>query len=87
MVFWPSIAENLLRNRLYQLPAYKVNAAAFGLKGAYVPWEVGGTGGFARDNRINHIEIHVTADVALLIKQYHQLTQNTSALRELYPLL
>ena len=49
MVFYPSIAQNLLRNRLFQLPAYKVNAQAFGLKGAYVPWEVGFSGGFARE--------------------------------------
>ena len=40
MVFYPDIAANLLRNRLFQLPAYKANAKAFGLEGAYVPWEV-----------------------------------------------
>jgi trehalose/maltose hydrolase-like predicted phosphorylase len=69
MVFYPSIAHNLLRNRLFQLPAYKANAQAFGLQGAYVPWEVGFTGGFARDNMINHREVHVASDVALFIKQ------------------
>ena len=87
MVFHPSIGENLLRNRLFQLPAYRVNARAFGLDGAYIPWEVGFTGGFARDNRINHIEVHVAADVALFLKQWFQLTRNKAVLRELYPLL
>jgi trehalose/maltose hydrolase-like predicted phosphorylase len=48
MVFHPPIARNLLQNRLFQLPSYKSNAKAFGLKGAYVPWEVGYSGGFAR---------------------------------------
>jgi len=43
MVFYPDIAANLLRNRLFQLPAYKANAKAFGLAGAYVPWEVSPT--------------------------------------------
>eukprot|EP01051_Picozoa_sp_SAG22_P004748 SAG22_NODE_262_length_13373_cov_11.716965_10_plen_822_part_00 len=87
MVFFPSIAQNLLQNRLFQLPAYKVNAKAFGLKGAYVPWEVGYSGGFARDNEINHREVHVAGDVALFVKQYCQMTQNTSELKELFPLL
>jgi trehalose/maltose hydrolase-like predicted phosphorylase len=45
MVFHPPIARNLLRNRLWQLPAYQINAKAFGMKGAYVPWEIGSTGG------------------------------------------
>ena len=45
MVFHPRIAKNLLRNRLWQLPAYQINAKAFGMKGAYVPWEIGSTGG------------------------------------------
>ena len=87
MIFYPDIAKNLLDNRMFQLPAYKVNAEAFGLKGAYVPWEVGFTGGFARDNEINHREVHVAADVALFVKQYCQMTQNSSALREYFPLL
>lgn len=86
-MFHPPIAENVLRNRLYQLPAYEVNARAFGLRGAYVPWETGGTGGFARDNRINHIEIHVGPDIALFVKQYVQLTRNMSFLRDAFPLL
>jgi trehalose/maltose hydrolase-like predicted phosphorylase len=61
MAFFPEIAENFLRNRLYQLPAYRRNAEAFGLRGAYVPWQGGGTGGFARDNGISHVEIHILA--------------------------
>ena len=87
MVFYPDIAHNLLKNRLFQLPAYRVNAKAFGLEGAYVPWETAFTGGFARDNRINHIEIHVSADVSLFAKQFYQLTKNDTALMEIYPLL
>jgi trehalose/maltose hydrolase-like predicted phosphorylase len=87
MVFHPPIARNLLQNRLFQLPSYKSNAKAFGLKGAYVPWEVGYSGGFARDDEVNHREVHVAGDVALFIKQYCQLTQNSSELRELFPLL
>jgi trehalose/maltose hydrolase-like predicted phosphorylase len=86
MVFHPPIAENVLRNRLFQLPAYEENARAFGLRGAYVPWETGFTGGFARDNRINHIEIHAGMDASLFIRQYHQVTRNTTVLRDLYPL-
>ena len=78
MVFYPSIAHNLLQNRLFQLPAYKANAQAFGLKGAYVPWEVGFTGGFARDNMINHREVHVSPDVALFVKQYLLRRQHCS---------
>jgi trehalose/maltose hydrolase-like predicted phosphorylase len=58
MVFYPDVARNLLRNRLFQLPAYRINAQAFGLKGAYVPWEVGFSGGFARDDLVNHEEVH-----------------------------
>ena len=72
---------------MFQLPAYQVNAKAFGLKGAYVPWEVGFSGGFARDNLVNHEEVHVGGDVALFIKQYYQLTQNSSELRNFFPLL
>ena len=40
LAFRVRVAANLLRNRLFQLPAYKANAKAFGLEGAYVPWEV-----------------------------------------------
>jgi hypothetical protein len=87
MVFYPDIAKNILQNRLFQLPAYQINAKAFGLKGAYVPWEVGFSGGFARDNLVNHEEVHVAGDVALFIKQYYQLTQNCSELRKFFPLL
>ena len=57
MVFHPTIARNLIDNRLFQLPAYRLNAKAFGLKGAYVPWEVGYSGGFARDDLVNHREV------------------------------
>lgn len=87
MVFWPSIAENLLRNRLYQLPAYKRNAAAFGLEGAYIPLCVCSTGGFAVDNQIDHIEIHTAGDTSLLAKQYMQATQNATMHQLLFPLL
>jgi trehalose/maltose hydrolase-like predicted phosphorylase len=87
MVFYPDVARNLLRNRLFQLPAYRINAQAFGLKGAYVPWEVGFSGGFARDDLVNHEEVHVAGDVALFIKQYYQLTRNSTELREFFPLL
>ena len=87
MCFFPSIARNLLQNRLYQLPAYRINAKAYGLKGAYVPWEIGNTGGFSRDDACDHQEIHIAPDVSLFIKQYYQLTQNTSSLEELFPLL
>jgi trehalose/maltose hydrolase-like predicted phosphorylase len=87
MVFYPEVAKNLLQNRLFQLPAYQTNAEAFGLEGAYVPWEVGFTGGFARDNLVNHEEVHVAGDVALFIKQYYQLTQNNTELHEFFPLL
>ena len=31
--------------------------------------------------------MHVAADVALFVKQYYQMTQNNSALLELFPLL
>ena len=55
MVFHPTIARNLIDNRLFQLPAYRLNAKAFGLRGAYVPWEVGFSGGFARDDLVNHV--------------------------------
>jgi hypothetical protein len=87
MVFYPDIAANLLQNRLFQLPAYRINAKAFGFMGAYIPWEVGFTGGFARDDGCAHQEIHIAPDVSLFIRQYYQLTQNRSALKELYPLL
>jgi trehalose/maltose hydrolase-like predicted phosphorylase len=87
MVFYPEIAHNLLQNRLFQLPAYKLNAKAFGFRGAYVPWEAGFTGGFARDDGCAHQEIHIAPDVSLFVKQYYQLTQNQSALKELFPLL
>lgn len=87
MVFWPSIAENLLRNRLSQLPAYKRNAEAFGLQGAYVPLCVCGTGGFAVDNQIDHIEVHTAGDTSLFAKQYLQATQNVTMHRSLFPLL
>jgi trehalose/maltose hydrolase-like predicted phosphorylase len=40
-----------------------------------------------RDDEVNHREVHVAGDVALFIKQYCQLTQNSSELRELFPLL
>ena len=56
MVFHPTIARNLIDNRLFQLPAYRLNAKAFGLRGAYVPWEVGYSGGFARDDLVNHVK-------------------------------
>ena len=87
MIFYPDIAGNLLRNRLYQLPAYQINAKAFGFKGAFVPWEVGLTGGFARDDGCAHQEIHIAPDVSLFIRQYYQMTQNRSALKDFFPLL
>ena len=87
MVFHPPIARNLLQNRLWQLPAYRINAKAYGLKGAYVPWEIGSTGGFSRDDGCDHQEIHIAPDVSLFIKQYYQLTQNRSELADLFPLL
>lgn len=87
MVLWPPIAKTLLQNRLFQLPAYRVNAKAFGLKGAWPPWEAGFSGGFAKDDLVNHEEVHVAGDVALFVKQYCQMTQTRSALRELFPLL
>ena len=37
MVFFPQIARNLLQNRMWQLPSYRINAKAFGLQGAWVP--------------------------------------------------
>jgi hypothetical protein len=43
-----------------------------------VPWEVGFTGGFARDNMINHREVHVSPDVALFVKQYLLRRQHCS---------
>jgi trehalose/maltose hydrolase-like predicted phosphorylase len=87
MLFHPDIAVNLLRNRLFQLPSYRLNAKSFNLSGAYIPLCVGGTGGFVSDNLINHIEIHTVGDTALFVKQAIQTLQNISLLQELYPLL
>ena len=82
MLFHPDIAVNLLRNRLFQLPSYRLNAKSFNLSGAYIPLCVGGTGGFVSDNLINHIEIHTVGDTALFVKQAIQTLQNISLLQE-----
>ena len=50
-------------------------------------WEVGATGGFARDDDTAHQEIHITGDVSLFIKQYYQIRQNRTELRDFFPLL
>ena len=87
LLFHQPIAENLLRNRLHQLPTYEANAKAAGLEGMQIPVAVGGAGGYSCDASLHHQEVHTAGDTALFVRQAWQATQNVSLLRELFPLL
>ena len=84
----PEIARNMLMYRWHGLQGAREKAKANGHRGAQFPWESAGTGEevtptWVADNddrtqliRIwtGDIEIHITADIALAVMQYWQVT-------------
>ncbi len=84
----PEIARNMLMYRWHGLPGARDKARANGHRGAQFPWESAGTGEEVTptwvpdpDDRTKliriwtgDIEIHITADIALAVMQYWQVT-------------
>jgi kojibiose phosphorylase len=84
----PGVAANMLRYRWHGLPGARAKAAGNGYRGAQFPWESAETGEEVTptwvpdpDDRsaliriwTGDIEIHITADIALAIVQYLQVS-------------
>ena len=92
----PEIARNMLLYRWHGLPGARAKAAANGHRGAQFPWESAGTGEEVTpiwvpdsDDRAKliriwtgDIEIHITADIALAVMQYWQVSGDDEFMSE-----
>uniref|UniRef100_H2ZEB2 Protein-glucosylgalactosylhydroxylysine glucosidase n=1 Tax=Ciona savignyi TaxID=51511 RepID=H2ZEB2_CIOSA len=68
---YPDLVKKILKYRVGHLPGARVKAATFGYRGADYPWETAYTGLDVCPG-IDYVEyeIHVTADIIHLLKQY-----------------
>ncbi len=92
----PDVARNMLLYRWHGLSGARQKAIANGHRGAQFPWESAGTGEEVTptwvpdsDDRTKliriwtgDIEIHITADIALAVMQYWQVTGDDAFMRD-----
>ena len=78
----PAQAKNLILYRYGQLDAYRRNARAWGCRGAQVPWETGTSGEEETAPWLNlqDGELHISADVAYMVKLYDEITADPDLL-------
>lgn len=92
----PDVARNMLAYRCRRLAEARAKAASGGYAGAQFPWESAGTGtevtpGWIGDEvdprrlvrvRSGEAELHITADIALAVLQYWQVSGDDEFLRD-----
>lgn len=78
----PAQAKNMIRYRYHTLDASRRNAKFWGYRGAQIPWETGATGDeeTAPWLTLQEREIHISADVAYMVKLYDDLTDDPALL-------
>ena len=92
----PEVARSLLRYRIESLPGAREKAAEYGYRGAFYAWESqeGGREGCTDFNVVDVFthrpvrtyfrdkQIHISADIAYAMMQYHEITGDGSLLKE-----
>ncbi len=92
----PEVAKSLLRYRIDTLPGALKKAAQYGYRGAFYAWESqeGGEEGCTNFNVVDVFthrpvrtyfrdkQIHISADVAYAMRQYYEITGDSSLLEE-----
>ena len=92
----PEIARNMLMYRWHGLAGARAKARANGYRGAQFPWESAATGEEVTPTWVTDpadrtklvriwtgdIEIHITADIALAVMQYWQVTGDDAFMRD-----
>eukprot|EP00052_Salpingoeca_macrocollata_P025089 m.227686 g.227686 ORF g.227686 m.227686 type:complete len:399 (+) comp22373_c0_seq7:137-1333(+) len=88
-LLWPTMARSLLQYRMMRLPAAQARAAERELKGAMWPWESAQTGVDCVQfpNPEGRIEIHISGDIPMAFRLYHQLTGDDGILSQSWDLL
>ncbi|XP_077977259.1 protein-glucosylgalactosylhydroxylysine glucosidase-like [Glandiceps talaboti] len=81
LMFYPSLAKEMLLYRTAHLDAAKENAKDYGCHGAKFPWESAYTGFDVCPGPIySKNEIHISGDIAYAIQQYLSVTMDTDFL-------
>lgn len=92
----PEVAKSLLRYRIGTLPGALKKAAEYGYRGAFYAWESqeGGAEGCTNFNVVDVFthrpvrtyfrdkQIHISADIAYTMRQYYEITGDTTLLEE-----
>jgi kojibiose phosphorylase len=92
----PDVARNMLSYRCRRLAGARAKAASGGFRGAQFPWESAGTGvevtpawledPFDPTKRVRvltgDLELHITADIALAVLQYWEVTGDDDFVRD-----
>lgn len=92
----PEVAKSLLRYRIETLPGALKKAAEYGYRGAFYAWESqeGGAEGCTNFNVVDVFthrpvrtyfrdkQIHISADISYTMRQYYEITGDTSLLEE-----
>ena len=91
LAFHPDVAESVIEYRRRTLPAALENARRYGLKGAFFPWNSGGTGDLDECHSWDPphclTQIHLQGDIALSVWQYYLATGDTAWLGDHWTLL
>jgi trehalose/maltose hydrolase-like predicted phosphorylase len=91
LAFHPDVAESVIEYRRRTLPAALDNARRYGLKGAFFPWNSGGTGDLEECHSWDPphclTQIHLQGDIALSAWQYYLATGDSAWLGKHWTLL